>query len=106
MKHYQQAFNSLNDNPDTERKKDNLRDLVKTLLDEKELNILLNFTYGVMEEFFTDIILTRARATEGISNVYYDFLFSYQVNRGPLCYRLGKLMFLQLVYNFIHFFVI
>lgn len=90
LKHYAEAFHSLNDNPDTERKKDNLRDLVKTLLDEKKLEVLLNFTYGGMEEFFTEIILTRARAIEGFENIYYDFLFSYQVKRGPLCYRLGK----------------
>lgn len=83
----------MNDNPDTERKRDNLRDLVKHLLDEKKLDVLLNFTYGGMEGFFTDIILTRARASEGIENIYYDFLFSYQVNRGPLCYRLGKCIF-------------
>lgn len=90
LKHYKLAFESLNSNPDAERKKDNLRDLVKTLLDEKKLDILLNFTYGSMDEFFTNILLTRARATEGINNIFYDFLYSYQIKRGPLSHRLGK----------------
>ncbi|CAH0554990.1 unnamed protein product [Brassicogethes aeneus] len=89
LKHYEKAFDSLNSNPDVERRKDNLRDLVKCLLDEKKLDTLLNFTYGSMDEFFTNILLTRARATDAVNNIYYDFLYSYQIKRGPLCHRLA-----------------
>lgn len=83
------AFDSLNSNPDNNRKSDNLRDLVKTLLDQKKLNVLLKYSYGNMEEQFRDILFTRARATDAINNVYYDFLYSYQINRGPLFMRLA-----------------
>lgn len=89
LKHYEEAFYSLKSNPDQERKKDNLRDLVKTLLDEKKFDVLLSFTYGDMDELFTNILLTRARATDAISNVFYEFLYSYQIKRGPLCHRLA-----------------
>lgn len=84
------AFDALYSNPDLERRKDNLRDLVKSLLDEKKLDVLMNFTYGSMEEYFTNILLTRARAADAVNNIYYDFLYSYQIKRGPLCHRLGK----------------
>ncbi|XP_076265249.1 nuclear pore complex protein Nup160 [Rhynchophorus ferrugineus] len=89
LKHYQEAFYALKSNPDHERKKDNLRDLVKTLLDEKKFDVLLGFTYGDMDELFTSILLTRARATDAANNIFYDFLYSYQIKRGPLCHRLA-----------------
>ncbi|RZC33085.1 nuclear pore complex protein Nup160 -like, partial [Asbolus verrucosus] len=82
LKNYQMAYDSLNANPDSDRKKDNLRDLVKKLLDEKKLDVLMDFTYGSMEELFCDIIFTRARATDAANNIYYDFLYAYQVKRG------------------------
>ncbi|XP_018568434.1 nuclear pore complex protein Nup160 homolog isoform X2 [Anoplophora glabripennis] len=102
LKHYKLAFESLNSNPDAERKKDNLRDLVKTLLDEKKLDILLNFTYGSMDEFFTNILLTRARATDGVNNVFYDFLYSYQIKRGPLSHRLAASVMYEQAFRLLH----
>ncbi|CAG9772816.1 unnamed protein product [Ceutorhynchus assimilis] len=89
LRHYKWAFDDLKANPDLERRKDNLRDLVKTLLDEKEFDVLLGFTYGDMEELFTNILFTRARATDALNNVFYDILYSHQINRGSLYYRLA-----------------
>lgn len=43
-----------------------------------------------MDELFTNILLTRARATDAANNVFYDFLYAYQIKRGPLCHRLGE----------------
>lgn len=88
------AFDSLNSNPDKDRKNDNLRDLVKTLLDERKLDVLLKYVYGGMEEQFREILLARARATDAIDNIFYDFLYSYHVMKGPLYMRLGKFFFL------------
>lgn len=89
LKHYELAYDSLNSNPDSDRKKDNLHDLVKHLLDEKKLDILSKFTYGNLEELFCDIIFARARGTDAINNIYYDFLYAYQVKRGPTFFRLA-----------------
>jgi nuclear pore complex protein Nup160 len=87
LKNYEMAYDSLNSNPDSDRKKDNLRDLVKKLLDEKKLDVLMSFTYGGMEELFCDIVFTRARAADAANNIYYDFLFAYQVKRGATFLR-------------------
>lgn len=92
LRHYEAAFNAMNENPDKDRKADNLRDLVKSLLDQKKLNILQNFTYGNMEQQLRDILLTRARATDAIDNIYYDFLYSYEVAKGTPFYRMGTFM--------------
>ncbi|XP_050293240.1 nuclear pore complex protein Nup160 homolog [Anthonomus grandis grandis] len=89
LRHYRKAFYTLEANPDMERKKDNLRDLVKTLLDERKFDVLLSFTYADMDELFTNILLTRARATDALDNVFYDFLYAYQISRGPLSFRLA-----------------
>ncbi|XP_072392736.1 nuclear pore complex protein Nup160 homolog [Diabrotica undecimpunctata] len=102
LKHYELAFDSLNANPDAERKKDNLRDLVKTLLDEKKLDTLLNFTYGSMDEFFTNILLTRARANDAVNNIFYDFLYSYQIKRGPLSHRLAASVMYEQAFRLNH----
>ncbi|XP_044262804.1 nuclear pore complex protein Nup160 homolog [Tribolium madens] len=87
LKNYQMAYDSLNANPDSDRRKDNLRDLVKKLLDEKKLDVLMSFTYNGMEELFCDIVSTRARAADPSNNIYYDFLYAYQVKRGATFLR-------------------
>ena len=97
LNHYEQAYAALNSNPDKERKKDNLRDLVKTLLDYRELNTLVSFSYGDLEDIFSDILYARARATDSIKNIYYDFLYTYQIKRGPNYFRLGELNYLYFV---------
>nr|XP_023015169.1 nuclear pore complex protein Nup160 homolog [Leptinotarsa decemlineata] len=102
LKHYELAFDSLYSNPDAERKKDNLRDLVKTLLDEKKLDKLLNFTYGNLDEFFTNILLSRARASDGINNIFYDFLYSYQIKRGALSHRLAASVMYEQAFRLNH----
>ncbi|CAH1156010.1 unnamed protein product [Phaedon cochleariae] len=102
LKHYEFAFDSLYSNPDAERKKDNLRDLVKTLLDERKLDTLLNFTYGAMDEFFTNILLSRARATDAVSNIFYDFLYSYQIQRGPQNHRLAASVMYEQAFRLNH----
>lgn len=87
--HYEEAYVSLIANPDTRRKEDNLRDLVKTLLDKKMLDTLMSFPYVNMDDIFTNIVMARARACDSIKNMFYDFLFAFEVKRGN--YRLGKL---------------
>lgn len=86
------AFDSLNSNPDHDRKNDNLRDLVKTLLDQKQFHILLKYDYGVMEEQFREILIARARATDAIDNPYYDFLYAYYIIKGTVFLRLGSIV--------------
>lgn len=103
LKHYSQAFDSLNLNPDVNRRYDNLRDLVKCLLDERRLDILIEFNYGNLEETFCEIILSRARAVDCIDNIFYDFLYSFYIRKGSAYFRLaGSAMYeeaFRLMYN-------
>lgn len=96
------AFDALNANPDKDRKNDNLRDLVKTLLDERKLDVLLKYVYGEMEEQFREILLARARATDAIDNIFYDFLYAYHVMKGPLFMRLGKFDYFLFIQGVLH----
>ncbi|CAH2014720.1 unnamed protein product [Acanthoscelides obtectus] len=91
LKHYAQAFDSLTSNPAEERRRDNLRELVKQLVEERRLDTLLSFTYANMEDLFTGILLSRARAADPLTDAdtFYNFLYSYQINRGPLNFRLA-----------------
>ncbi|GJQ71484.1 hypothetical protein Trydic_g11201 [Trypoxylus dichotomus] len=94
--HYEKAYNAMHSNPDKERQKDNLRELVKTLLDKRDLDTLMSFTYADMQELFCNILFMRARATDAINNIYYDFLYSYQIKRGAPFFRLaGSVMYEQ-----------
>ncbi|KAL3269609.1 hypothetical protein HHI36_008672 [Cryptolaemus montrouzieri] len=96
LKHYTYAYDALNSNPDEERKRDNLRDLVKSLLDGKELNTLITFNYGELEELFHEILLSRARAVDVVDNIFYDFLYCYHVKRGPPYFlQAGSVMYEQ-----------
>lgn len=96
--HYELAYEALYANPDDERKKDNLRDLIKTLLDNKELNTLMSLKYTTMETLFCNILFTRARACDTIENIFYDFLYCYQVKRGIPHMRQGILFIFFLNY--------
>ncbi|KAJ8978443.1 hypothetical protein NQ317_017646 [Molorchus minor] len=55
-----------------------------------------------MDEFFTNILLTRARATDSINNIYYDFLYAYQIKRGPLCHRLAASIMYEQGFRLLH----
>lgn len=99
LRHYENAFDSLNSNPDVERKKDNLRELIKILLDERRFDTLSNFTYGSLDELFINILLSRARANDSVENVFYDFLYTYHMKRGPLCYRMAASVMYEQAYR-------
>ncbi|GLV44726.1 Nucleoporin 160kD [Carabus blaptoides fortunei] len=98
--HFEESYNSLIANPDKERRDDNLRDLVKTLLDNKMLDTLMSFPYVDMMETFTNIVMARARACDSVGNLFYDFLYSFEIKRGNMrlaatamyeqAYRLGQ----------------
>lgn len=103
LKHYTEAYNSLQANPDIERQKANLRDFVKTLLEEKQLELLMSFPYTGLEQLFISILLTRARATDSINNVYYDILYAYHVKRGMIYMRLAANVMYEQAFRLIQY---
>uniref|UniRef100_A0A1Y1M1R8 Uncharacterized protein n=1 Tax=Photinus pyralis TaxID=7054 RepID=A0A1Y1M1R8_PHOPY len=82
LKHYDEAYNSININPDEERKKDNIRDLIKTLFDRRELDRLLVYSDVGLDLHFYKIIIGHARSADPMDNLYYDFLYAFFITRG------------------------
>ncbi|KAL7295616.1 hypothetical protein TKK_0010980 [Trichogramma kaykai] len=80
--HYTEAYNCLNTNPDAERKVDCLRQLVVTLFDQKNLLDLVNFPYVDMYQDLEKIMEARSRSVDLADNNYYDFLYSFHINKG------------------------
>lgn len=52
-----------------------------------------------MDELFTNILLSRARANDSVDNVFYDFLYTYHMKRGPLCYRMAASVMYEQAYR-------
>lgn len=82
LQHYIEAYNCLNTNPDSARRVDCLRQLVVTLFNQKKLAELVSFPYVDMYHHLEKIMETRARSVDLMENNYYDFLYSFHVNKG------------------------
>lgn len=91
LDHYEQAYHALDANPDRNRRKDCLRQLVGTLLEKKQLDTLIKFPYVGMISEFENIVESRARAMNLQENYVYDFLYSFHMIKGN--FRRGKLDF-------------
>lgn len=82
LQHYIEAYNCLNTNPDAARRIDCLRQLVTTLFNNKKLKELVSFPYVDMHQDLEKIIESRARSVNSMENGYYDFLYSFHINKG------------------------
>lgn len=89
LAHYEAAYHALDANPDVDRRKDCLRQLVGTLLEKKQLEYLLKFPYVGMTKEFQNICESRARAMNLQENYIYDFLYSYHIIKNS--FRRGKI---------------
>ncbi|KAK4875779.1 hypothetical protein RN001_012201 [Aquatica leii] len=101
LQHYDQAYNSINSNPDEGRKKDNLRDLVKTLFDHKELDKLMTYSYTDLDQHCYNIVTDYARASDPLHNSYYDFLYAFCINR--TFFRLAASVMYEQAYRLKHY---
>ncbi|XP_076180163.1 nuclear pore complex protein Nup160 [Ptiloglossa arizonensis] len=82
--HHTKAYNCLNSNPDAARRVDCLRQLVVTLFERKKLIDLISFPYVDMYEDLERIIEGRARSMDLMENNYYNFLYSFHINKGNM----------------------
>ncbi|GLV46680.1 Nucleoporin 160kD, partial [Carabus blaptoides fortunei] len=73
--HFEESYNSLIANPDKERRENN---------NNKMLDTLMSFPYVDMMETFTNIVMARARACDSVRNLFYDFLYSFEIKRGNM----------------------
>ncbi|EGI69420.1 Nuclear pore complex protein Nup160-like protein [Acromyrmex echinatior] len=79
--HHAEAYHCLNANPDPIRRVDCLRQLVVTLFEKKLLIDLISFPYIDMYEDLERIVEGRARSVDLMENNYYNFLYSFHVNK-------------------------
>ncbi|XP_012217112.2 nuclear pore complex protein Nup160 homolog [Linepithema humile] len=79
--HHTEAYHCLNANPDAARRVDCLRQLVVTLFEKKLLIDLISFPYVDMYEDLERIVEGRARSVDLMENNYYNFLYSFHVNK-------------------------
>ncbi|XP_071559183.1 nuclear pore complex protein Nup160 homolog isoform X2 [Temnothorax nylanderi] len=79
--HHAEAYHCLNANPDPVRRVDCLRQLVVTLFEKKLLIDLISFPYVDMYEDLERIVEGRARSVDLMENNYYNFLYSFHVNK-------------------------
>ncbi|KAG7213986.1 hypothetical protein KM043_001360 [Ampulex compressa] len=82
--HHTEAYHCLNSNPDAARRVDCLRQLVVTLFERKKLIDLISFPYVDMYEDLERIVEGRARSVDLMENNYYNFLYSFHVNKGNM----------------------
>lgn len=87
--HHREAYDWLNSNPDPPRRVDCLRQLVATLFERKKLLELVTFPYYEMYEDLERIVEGRARSMDLMENNYYNFLYSFHINKGNI--RKGKI---------------
>lgn len=82
--HHKEAYHWLNSNPDPPRRVDCLRQLVATLFERKKLLELVTFPYVEMYEDLERIVEGRARSMDLMENNYYNFLYSFHINKGNM----------------------
>lgn len=90
--HNQEAFAAMMSNPDTDRRKDCLRQFLVVLCENGNLGDLVSFDYQDLEEEVVYILENRARSVDLFTYDYYKLLFSFFIHRED--YRkAGKAMF-------------
>lgn len=94
---YKEAYDSLVSNPDGDRKKDCLRQLVVSLFNSKMLDTLMNFSFSGMQDDLERIIEGRARSLDVVNNDYYNFLYAFHTLKGSM--RKGRYL-LKLILHF------
>ncbi|KAF5295355.1 hypothetical protein FQR65_LT01545 [Abscondita terminalis] len=103
LKHYDQAYDSINANPEEERKKDNLRDLLKTLFNNRELDKLMTYSQSDLDHHFYTIATDYARSFDPLHNLYYDFMYAFAISRGVTFFRLGAAVMYEQAYRLKHY---
>ncbi|XKL59635.1 hypothetical protein PGB90_000651 [Kerria lacca] len=78
--HYDLAFVSLNKNSDRSRRVDCLRELVITLMNSGQIDMLLNLPYNDLLPQLEEIMEQRARSLQPQkATIYYNFLYALHI---------------------------
>uniref|UniRef100_A0A336M2C2 CSON008359 protein n=2 Tax=Culicoides sonorensis TaxID=179676 RepID=A0A336M2C2_CULSO len=84
LNHYEEAYHTLINNCEANRRKDCLRQLICALIAQKRFDILLQLPLIDLEEEVQNIIETRARSMQvdnPLTLCHYDFLYSFHIRK-------------------------
>lgn len=81
LEHYEEAYDSLINNVEEQRRKEGLRQLVVSLFQKKRLDLLMHFPYVGLQAEFEHIVEQRARSMGVEDNVHYKFLYAHHVTK-------------------------
>ncbi|XP_017151418.1 nuclear pore complex protein Nup160 homolog isoform X1 [Drosophila miranda] len=82
--HYEDAYHALIYNADISRRKDCLRQLVVTLFQCKNLDLLMKLPYNGLQNEFESIVESRARSLNIDQNDVYNFLYAFHTSKGNM----------------------
>lgn len=78
--HYEDAYESLEANPEEERRENCLRDLVVALVNTRQIRLLLDLPYTGMLSKLESLLEDRARTREpAAAAIYYNVLYSLHI---------------------------
>lgn len=81
LEHHQEAYQSLNSNPDSARQVDCLRQLVVNLFELRRLDLLLEFPYENLVQDLERIVQSRARSLDISNSAFYNFLYAFHIKK-------------------------
>lgn len=81
LEHHQEAYQSLNSNPDSARRVDCLRQLVVNLFELHRLDLLLEFPYENLVQDLERIVESRARSLDISNPSFYNFLYAFHIKK-------------------------
>lgn len=81
LEHHQEAYQSLNSNPDSARRVDCLRQLVVNLFELRRLDLLLEFPYENLVQDLERIVESRARSLDISNPAFYNFLYAFHIKK-------------------------
>ncbi|KAJ1526649.1 hypothetical protein ONE63_008234 [Megalurothrips usitatus] len=81
LEHHEEAYQSLNSNPDSARRVDCLRQLVVNLFELHRLDLLLEFPYENLVQDLERIVESRARSLDISNPAFYNFLYAFHIKK-------------------------
>lgn len=81
LEHHEEAYQTLNSNPDSARRVDCLRQLVSKLFELRRLDLLLEFPYENLVQDLERIVESRARSLDISNSAFYNFLYAFHIKK-------------------------
>lgn len=81
LEHFEEAYDSLINNVELERRREGLRQLVVCLFQKKRLDLLMHLPYVGLQSEFENIVEMRGRSMGIEENVHYKFLYAYHITK-------------------------